>query len=179
MRLEQINSLATEPSMKKLGAVPWIVQKNQVLMMFMTPSDPAYGGSAPQIAKGNQDAAESAQHAALREAQEELGLRGSNIKTVLPAVSEIVTTKTASYELSVYAVEVLDIAAFDQPHYETGSTHWLTLEQFQIQGRKNQQNLVRKLHAQIQKHLNTQSTLNQEPEYDNTLGSDHQRQPNP
>jgi 8-oxo-dGTP pyrophosphatase MutT (NUDIX family) len=164
--------------MKKLGAVPWIRENNKVLMMFMTPSDPVYGGSAPQIAKGNQDAGESAQHAALREAQEELGLRGSNIRSVLPEVSETVTTRTASYALTVYAVEVLDIADFDQPHYETGSTHWLTLEEFQIQGRKNQQSLVRKIHAEIQKHLNTQSNFNQEPQHDKSLGSDHQRQSN-
>jgi 8-oxo-dGTP pyrophosphatase MutT (NUDIX family) len=177
MKLDEIQEPRITPSMKKLGAVPWISQSGKVLMMFMIPSDPAYGGTAPQIAKGNQDPGESAHHAALREAAEELGLRGSNILEVLdPAVTETVQTQTTSYDLTVYAVQVRNLDDFDQPHYETASVHWLTLEEFKIRGRKNQQSLVRKLHAQIVSKLNTQSTLNQEPENDNQpLGSDHQR----
>lgn len=127
-------------------------------MLFMTPSDPAYGGSRPQIAKGSQDAGESAIHAALREAAEELGLRGSNIKSVAASsATDNITGAHDSYQLTVYAVEVKSPDAFDQPHYETASTHWMSLEDFLTRGRQNQTGVVKKIQKLIQDQLDRPS----------------------
>lgn len=123
-------------------------------MLFMTPSDPAYGGTRPQIAKGSQDPGESAIHAALREAQEELGLRASNIKrTSNTPVSQVIGNSRETYQLTVYAVEIQDPAEFDQPHYETGSVHWMTLEDFLVRGRPNQAGLVKKVQELINSEI--------------------------
>ena len=127
----------------KAGVIPFIVQDDgTTLMMFMTPSDPKYGGPRPQIAKGGIDAGENAQEAAIREGEEELGLNRSNIVTVhaVPPVS--VTRLEASYSMAIFAVQVKDQESFGTPHFETGGVHWLTLEQFAQRGRKNQQPLV-------------------------------------
>jgi 8-oxo-dGTP pyrophosphatase MutT (NUDIX family) len=158
MKLDEIQKKNTESQRKKLGAIPWYEHAGKVFMLFMTPSDPAYGGTRPQIAKGRQDAGESALHAALREAAEELGLRGSNIRAVSGrAATENILGADDAYQLTVYAVEVKNPRDFDQPHYETASTHWLSLENFLIQGRQNQAGMVKKVYEIIQNQLNQTS----------------------
>jgi 8-oxo-dGTP pyrophosphatase MutT (NUDIX family) len=154
MRLENLTEAVSEK--KKFGAVPWFQKNNRIFMMFMVPSNRNFGGDRPQIAKGGQDAGESRIHSAVREAQEELGLKASNIKQLLPqAVTETVQGDDHSYQLTVYAVEIKNAEDFDQPHYETGSVHWMTLEDFLIRGRQNQASVVRKIHDVIKQSLDT------------------------
>jgi 8-oxo-dGTP pyrophosphatase MutT (NUDIX family) len=154
MRIDEIQNILSRVLRKKLGAIPWYEHSGKVHMLFMTPSDPLYGGTRPQIAKGGLDAGESEVQAALREASEELGLRGSNIRTVSDrATTENILGADAAYQLTVYAVEVRNPRDFDKPHYETGSTHWLSLDEFLVQGRKNQAGIVKKVHEIIQNQL--------------------------
>jgi len=114
-------------------------------MMFMVPSDPAYGGTKWQIAKGHIDPGENARQAAIREGGEELGLVPSNIKSVAQAdVSHQEYHGFDPVTLTVFVAEIKDPAAFTEPHYETGQTAWLTPEQFASTGRRGHQLSVRK-----------------------------------
>ena len=118
----------------KVGCIPYVRRDNgDIAYLFMVPSDPQYGGTRPQIAKGNVDAGENLKQAGLREAKEELGLIESNIiSTKLVWQGRPLPQR---YDMSVYVCEIRDVNKFDQPHFETGSTHWLTLEQFKVSGR--------------------------------------------
>lgn len=117
-------------------------------MLFMVPSDPAYGGSRPQIAKGNVDEGEDLLTAALREAEEELGFVEANIATepIEAWGGGLVGMKTGGgdlpYSMKVFAVQVKDKSAFTDPHYETGSVHWLSAEEFAQVGRASQNEAV-------------------------------------
>ena len=134
----------------KAGVIPYYRDPDGgMIMLFMVPSDANYGGAWPQIAKGFRDSGEDDQQAALREGAEELGLRAENIKKLHLIGSEVMPGKN-SYMLSVFAVEVTDPANFDQPHYETGYTPWLTYQEFLSQGRPEHQWFVTTLINQIQ-----------------------------
>jgi 8-oxo-dGTP pyrophosphatase MutT (NUDIX family) len=63
----------------RAGTIPYIVDNNEILMMFMKPSNVEYGGDRFQIAKGRIEDGEDTKTAALREAREELGMFLSNI----------------------------------------------------------------------------------------------------
>lgn len=101
---------------------------------FMVPSDAKYGGDKPQVAKGRIDPGESQLVAAIREGEEELGLVAENIKW-LEKVGQ-------SGDLMFYVAEVEDINNFGKYCYETGSTHWLSLEEFLQIGRNIQKSIV-------------------------------------
>jgi len=123
---------------KKSGMIPYVMKGGVPLFLFMIPSDSAYGGSRPSISKGNVDSGETTEQAAIREAEEELGLKRSNI--VLGSVRLIwnstFTGDVDAYDFYVYVCEVKSSSDFDKPHYETGSVHWLTAEEFENRGRR-------------------------------------------
>lgn len=112
----------------RAGLIPYVIEDNQIQMLFMRPSDPRFGTDALQIAKGKIDKGETPEHAAIREAQEELGLFKSNIDNV-----QLLGTFLKS--ITVYICHVKDKTLFGQPNFETESTEWLTIEQFYEQGR--------------------------------------------
>lgn len=136
----------------KAGIIPYVRQGDTIKMLFMISSDADYGGTAPQISKGGVDKGESVQNAAIREGEEELGLRKQNIisNTLKPAWTETVSGMTASYVMHVYAAEVRDIDAFDTPGYETASVVWLTPQEFYQQGRKGHAKIVRAVEQFLQ-----------------------------
>jgi len=122
-------------SIIKAGIIPCIKKDKQLFMLFMKPSDPKFGGPDYQIAKGHIDKDESPLQAAIREGYEELGLKPTNIDHVWP-VGIVKNTK-------VYACEVYSMKDFDQPDYETGSTRWMTPNEFLETGRHMHRGIVR------------------------------------
>ena len=64
----------------RAGVIPFIFEGDQLLMMFMRPSHPDYGGDQLQIAKGKVEDNEDTKETALREGREELGLFKGNIE---------------------------------------------------------------------------------------------------
>lgn len=128
----------------KAGFIPYIFENGKPVFMFMTPSDPAYGGTRPGIAKGHIDAGEKTLDAAIREAGEELGLKQSCImwETVQCVYSGL--PSSYPYHLTVFIGEVTSKTDFNAPDYETGSVHWLTVEEFSKVGRTDQTFITKK-----------------------------------
>ena len=141
--------ITTQPN--KAGLIPFCKINGKIVMCFMVSSNARYGGALPQIAKGNVDPGECVQEAALREAQEELGLRVSNIipGTMHECWDSIFSTRKNKYRLAVYTAEVKDIDSFDLPCYETEYTVWMTLEEFMKDGRVDQQSIVQKAYNEM------------------------------
>lgn len=134
----------------RAGLIPYCNDNGQIKMLFFIPSDPAYGGDQPQIAKGRVDVNEDIQQAALREASEELGLKSSNIiNTQLVTKGLLSGMVTNNYEFHLFISEVNDMNDFDAYGYETLETKWLTIEEFKVQGRETQLDLVSKAYSKI------------------------------
>ena len=137
----------------KAGIIPFFRRTDgTIIMQFMVSSDARYGGAAPQISKGNIDVGEDVITAALREAHEELGVKQSNIfASSLRVIHEgLFELKTTSYDMTIFAAEVIDLGDFDDPHYETAYTVWLTREQFAKYGRKQHREIVEKAFDLVQ-----------------------------
>lgn len=112
----------------RAGTIPYIVEDGQVLMMFMKPSNPEYGGDTFQIAKGRVEDGEDMKTAALREAKEELGLFIGNV-TLTEELGLFMGRTT------VYVAKVKDRNMFGEPSFETSDVAWMTAEQFDQVGR--------------------------------------------
>jgi 8-oxo-dGTP pyrophosphatase MutT (NUDIX family) len=139
----------------RAGLVPYIIDEDgEIEMMFYIPSDVAYGGYKFQIAKGRVDYGESPQEAAIREAEEEIGLDRDNIKNIM-LVSEKKLTGSEGYEyiLHLYAVEVKNKKDFNQFEHETKETGWLTIGEYTRYGRGSQLKLVNKVYDRIENTL--------------------------
>lgn len=127
----------------KAGVIPFYVNESgELVMLFMVPSDPLYGGDRLQIAKGTIDFGEAVYLAAIREGYEELGLLYHNIDHTFEAIKISVLLTNDTYML-VYVFPIIDKLDFAEPHYETGRTEWLTLSQFEIDGKAKHLSVVR------------------------------------
>jgi 8-oxo-dGTP pyrophosphatase MutT (NUDIX family) len=119
---EAMTEVTTKPKLLKAGLVPYFFDREakQVMVCLMIPSDPNFGGSQPQIAKGGIDPGENALQAAKREAWEELGLPDANIKNIKEVA------KTQSGKFTWFVAEVMSMN-LSKPGHETGEVLWLTL----------------------------------------------------
>lgn len=146
MRLTEI---AKAP--KKAGLLPYIVEDGKPVFMFMKSSDASFGGDAPMISKGHIDDGEIPKEAAIREAEEELGLNRSNM--IASTLKEVwrgeLSGQTETYVMVIYACQVKDKANFGKPHYETESVHWMTNEEFQERGRSSQRKIVAQANSAV------------------------------
>jgi 8-oxo-dGTP pyrophosphatase MutT (NUDIX family) len=114
----------------RAGLIPYhIDQDGTIRMLFMRPSNYEFGTFTYQLAKGKvEDEDETFYDAAMREAQEELGLfKGNIIKT------EEVGTFMGRTTVFVSKVKNKDL--FGCYSDETESTNWMTLEEFIDTGR--------------------------------------------
>jgi 8-oxo-dGTP pyrophosphatase MutT (NUDIX family) len=110
------------------GVIPYIVEDDQIKMLFMKPSDPKFGGSDFQIAKGKHEEGEEALEAGLREASEELGLFKGN-------VVETQSLGTFMGRTSIYVARIKDKNLFGDPCSETAEVRWMTPDEFAAEGR--------------------------------------------
>jgi len=125
----------TKPLIYRAAVIPYVIEDGIVKMMFMKPSNTQYGGDNFQIAKGRIEDGETAEQTARREGYEELGLREDNILTFNELGVFLGRT-------TFYVVGVADKTAFDQPHFETDETRWMTFEEFQKEGRDIHRSVV-------------------------------------
>ena len=145
MRLTELH----DQKPKKSGFIPDVIEDGVPVLMLRVPSDPKYGGDKPCVAKGGIDPGEDPETAGIREAEEELGLKKSNLKmnTVKLAWKGKLTGNTETYIMTIYMGEVKSKKDFGHTHYDTGSVHWLTWEQYQKDGRRSQLNIIQAAHG--------------------------------
>jgi 8-oxo-dGTP pyrophosphatase MutT (NUDIX family) len=124
----------------RAGLIPFYINNNDVIeMKFMVPTDQKYGGSDPQFAKGRIEKNENHEESAIREAKEELGLKEDNVEWIYYLGQFLGRTH-------IHICEVKSKNDFDEPHYETESTHWMTLEDFMTGGRELHRPVIREAH---------------------------------
>ena len=135
----------------KAGFIPYIKEDEQVKFMFMISSDAKYGGSLPMISKGHIDPGETPQEAAIREAEEELGLIKSNLKakTIAEGWRGIIKGNRDKYGMVIYFGEVKDKFAFGTPEHETKSVVWMTEKEFLASGRETHKNIVSEIAKKV------------------------------
>lgn len=128
---------------KKAGIIPYYKDK----ILVCRSSDPLFGGPLFAISKGNIDIGESVIEAAIREGEEELGLKRTNMidKTLSLVSVEMQVTKSSTYELTIYRVEVIDPYDFNKPDWEIAETKWMTIDEFMRIGRESHKIFVSKL----------------------------------
>ena len=107
-------------------------------MLFFIPSNPEYGGRNYQIAKGHIDAGESTEKAACREAEEELGLKQNNIKSIELSSRDSLEGMTDIYTLDTYIILVKEMDNKLNYSNETSNVAWLTMDEFNKTGRNSQ-----------------------------------------
>jgi 8-oxo-dGTP pyrophosphatase MutT (NUDIX family) len=150
MKLEELQVVPKSKTIRA-GFIPYIIEDDEPVFLFMVPSDGQYGGLDPQIAKGRVEDGEDVKGTAIREAEEELGLKFGNLKmdTVQKTSEKQITGMTATYTMVIYIGEVKSKEDFGKFHYETESTHWLTYEEYKVKGKKSQMEFVTEAYNQI------------------------------
>lgn len=109
-------------------------------------SNPLFGGPYFALCKGNVDEGESVMDAAIREAEEEVGLRVSNLAG---PVKHLGNFQTFGYLLSVYFAEVSDPEAFNPPCWEIAETKWMTWDEFTAVGREQHRPIINAFFQQL------------------------------
>ena len=138
----------------KAGILPYFIEADDsISYLFMTSSDPDFGGPDPMVSKGHVDIGESVEQAAVREGKEELGLRVSNI--VANSLKEgwvgELGGMTSHYKMHIYTCQVKDKTSFDEPHYETKETNWFSFEEAMRKVRRSHRDIVKSIHEKLQK----------------------------
>jgi 8-oxo-dGTP pyrophosphatase MutT (NUDIX family) len=123
----------------RAGIYPVFIDQNgQMWVCLMIPSDPAYGGPQPQMGKGRVDDGQTNEEAAVREGEEELGLRRDNMGKVELITRQTIAGLQTSYDIYVYSTIVEDPKAFDEPHYESSWAGFLEIDDAIARTRSNQ-----------------------------------------
>ncbi len=134
----------------RAGLIPWISEGGEYRYLFMVASDPKFGGPRPMISKGKIEEGETPIVTALREAEEELGLKQLNLKTELEFLTEErVRLYSGTYEFSVFSVQVFNRWDFDKWCDETEYTVWMTLDEFKVQGRPDHIKYIKMLEEKL------------------------------
>ena len=123
--------------------IPWIETDEGIKMLFMKSSNPAYGGSKWQISKGHMEKGEKPLAAAVREAEEELGIRKSDISNVTLVGKFKLSGEVDDYVLHIYKAHMKTTKL--GPHdSEVGKVEWLTPKEFMSSGREMFKSIVKR-----------------------------------
>jgi len=102
------------------------------------------------ISKGKIEDDEGPLECAIREAEEELGLKKRNLRGEFYEVFEgRIELYSCAYTLFVFGVEIQDRYDFGKWCDETEYTLWLTLEEFKEKGRKDHIRFVEELERMV------------------------------
>lgn len=123
----------------RAGFLPYRVINNRIEFLLMKPSEARFGGDQFQIAKGKVEEGEDDLKAALREAYEELGLLEDNVSNI-----ELVGNYLG--RTAIFVGRVLDDTKFIEPHFETAETTWMSLHDYELQGRELHLPIIRDAH---------------------------------
>jgi 8-oxo-dGTP pyrophosphatase MutT (NUDIX family) len=140
----------------RAGLVPYMVADDgEIEYLMMVSSDPKFGGPRPMISKGKIEPMEGVLDAAIREAEEELGLKRRNIVSgsIRDLADERVVLHSGTYDLTLFSCEIADRYDFDKWCDETEYVTWMTLEEFKIYGRKDHVKYVEKLEGVVKAYI--------------------------
>jgi 8-oxo-dGTP pyrophosphatase MutT (NUDIX family) len=131
----------------RAGLIPFLRDENgKVHYLMMVASDPKFGGPRPMISKGKIERGETPLGCAIREAEEELGLKQRNLRGPFHELFEgRVELYSCAYNLYVFGAEIQDRYDFDKWCDETSHTEWHDLESFRSCGRRDHITFVEKL----------------------------------
>lgn len=142
-----------EPDYEKkarAGLIPWLLENGELRYLFMVASDPKFGGPRPMISKGKIEEGETPIECAVREAEEELGLRRENLREAPDLLTtERVALYSGAYTLTLYAAPIVERWDFTSWCDETEYTLWLTLAEFKDQGRRDHIKFVERLEEKL------------------------------
>lgn len=143
---EVVENFSLAESTEKLdsaGFIPYHTDGNSVYVMTMIPSDPDYGGTQPQLAKGKIDDGYDALQTAMKEAEEEVGLKPSNVTDVKRLGAFDYKGSDGTKTVDVYYGEVKDLDDFSEPHWESGWTGWIDITKDLSKIRKSQHHVFK------------------------------------
>lgn len=147
----------------KAGLVPFYKNKDgELIVMLMISSDANFGGPKPMISKGGVEAGESLIRAAIREAEEELGLVPTNlivntmvflgktkhIRPINPIIArklKISPKTTEIVVLDVYGCQIKDRKNFVTPGFETKRAFWIKASDALTKIRKDHVQFIQRL----------------------------------
>lgn len=135
----------------RAGLIPFLKSEDgDLLYLTMVSSDPKFGGPRPMISKGKIEEGETPTECAIREAEEELGLKRRNLRgPLLDIFSGRVELFSCAYTLTVFGVEIQDRYDFDKWGDETEYAEWLSLSEFRKHGRKDHIKFIEELERQV------------------------------
>jgi len=135
----------------RAGLIPYMRVGSTLQYLMMVSSDPKFGGPRPMISKGKIEPMEGTLDAAIREAEEELGLKKRNIRegSIRDLADERVVLHSGAYSLTLFSCEIIDRYDFGKWCDETEYITWMTLEEFREHGRKDHVKYVELLEAQV------------------------------
>lgn len=113
--------------MIRAGLLPFYVDEDDTIhILLMRPSDPRYGGTEWQIAKGIAET-DDIEAEGIREGVEELGITQQDMmgETFYAASSLKKFRDGSRHSLFVYTVRTKAKSVSGHYHYETGDTIWL------------------------------------------------------
>lgn len=131
------------------------LENGVIQYLMMVSSDPIFGGPRPMISKGKIEENEDTKEAAIREAEEELGLKRENIRSgsLKDLADERVVLHSGTYQLTLYSCEIVDRYDFNKWCHETEYVVWMTLEEFRSEGRKDHIKYVEMLEHNVRADL--------------------------
>lgn len=137
----------------RAGLIPFIINADGAIeYLMMVASDPKFGGPRPMISKGKIEDGETPIVAAVREAEEELGLAQRNIRgDIFEVFSGRQELFSGAYHLTVFGAEIQSRWDFDKWCDETDYTLWMTLEEFRVKGRRDHIKFVEAIEERIRR----------------------------
>lgn len=138
----------------KAGFIPYHIDKQGVTrFLFCLSSNPKFGGSRFAICKGSIERGENALEGALREAEEELGLRQKNI---LPGTLKLIWQgkirgKKKTLTLPIFTAQMRKSKDFGPSDHEISKTKWMTLDEFVEVGKRSHIPIVKKIAKRLDK----------------------------
>lgn len=133
----------------RAGLLPYLRTADTIQYLMMVSSDPKFGGPRPMISKGKIEPGEGVLDTAIREAEEELGLKRRNIRKIRDLADERVVLHSGTYDLTLFSCEVIDRYDFGKWCDETEYILWMTLDEFREHGRKDHVKYVEQLEAKV------------------------------
>lgn len=129
------------PRLKRAYMIPVFLHEGITYVMVMRPSNKQFGGIEYQIAKGRIDPGETSIETAVRECNEELGIK------IINDVQSLGYYFNNTSEVFYSVVDDCDYEA--KPCHETIHTAWLSIHEFMMIGRGIQKHIISDLNNRL------------------------------